>query len=91
MVLDTIKNTNINDPNQNGDTPYLLKLKKVARRFATRFTSLQNIQLQFGAGNPTDTTEEITPNPNNVGIGLPFKKSKLTQHILLLIFYTQEL
>jgi hypothetical protein len=31
MVLDTIKNTNINDPNQNGDTPYLLKLKKVAR------------------------------------------------------------
>jgi hypothetical protein len=78
MVLDTIKNTNINDPNQNGDTPYLLKLKKVARRFATRFTSLQNLQLQFGAGNPTDTTEEITPNPNNVGIGLPFKQSKLT-------------
>jgi hypothetical protein len=38
MVLDTIKNTNINDPNQNGDTPYLLRLKKVARRFATRFT-----------------------------------------------------
>jgi hypothetical protein len=78
MVLDTIKNTNINDPNQNGSTPYLLKLKKVARRFATRFTSLQNLQLQFGAGNPTDTTEEITPNPNNVGIGLPFKQSKLT-------------
>jgi hypothetical protein len=78
MVLDTIKNTNVNDPNQNGDTPYLLKLKKVAKRFATRFTSLTNLQLQFGAGSPTTITEEITPNPNNVGIGLPFEKDKLT-------------
>jgi len=78
MVLDTIKNTNINDPNVNGDTPYLLKLKKVARRFATRFTSLNNLQIQFGAGSPDTITEEITPNPNNVGIGLPFEKDKLT-------------
>jgi hypothetical protein len=78
MVLDTIKNTNVNDPNLNGDTPYLLRLKKVARRFATRFTSLNNLQLQFGAGNPLNTTEEITPNPNNVGIGLPFEQDKLT-------------
>jgi hypothetical protein len=78
MVLDTIKNTNVNDPNQNSDTSYLLKLKKVARRFATRFTSLTNLQLQFGAGTPTTVTEEIIPNPNNVGIGLPFEKDKLT-------------
>jgi hypothetical protein len=78
MVLDTVKNTNINDPNANGDTPYLLKLKKVARRFATRFTSLTNLQIQFGAGSPDTTTEEITPNPDNVGIGLPFEKDKLT-------------
>jgi hypothetical protein len=78
MVLDTVKNTNINDPNANGDTPYLLKLKKVARRFATRFTSLTNLQIQFGAGSPSTTTEEITPNPDNVGIGLPFEKDKLT-------------
>ena len=78
MVLDTVKNTNINDPNANGDTPYLLKLKKVARRFATRFTSLTNLQIQFGAGSPNTTTEEITPNPDNVGIGLPFEKDKLT-------------
>jgi hypothetical protein len=78
MVLDTVKNTNINDPNANGDTPYLLKLKKVARRFATRFTSLTNLQIQFGVGSPDTTTEEITPNPDNVGIGLPFEKDKLT-------------
>ena len=78
MVLDTIKNTNVYDPNVNGDTPYLLRLKKVARRFATRFISLSNLQLQFGAGSPNTVTEEITPNANNVGIGLPFEKDKLT-------------
>jgi len=78
MVLDSIKNTNINDPNRLNDTPYLLKLKKVQRRFATRFTSLSNLQIQFGAGSPSNNDEEITPNPNNVGIGLPFTKDKLT-------------
>jgi hypothetical protein len=78
MVFDTVKNTNIYDPNVNGNTPYLLRLKKAARRFATRFTSLSNLQIQFGAGTPTTVTEEITPNADNVGIGLPFEKDKLT-------------
>ena len=80
MVYDPITNTNINDPNNivNGDVPYILRLKKVQRRFATRFTSLTNLQIQFGAGSPNDTDEEIIPNPNNVGLGLPFIKDKLT-------------
>jgi hypothetical protein len=78
MVLDSIKNTNINDPNKMDDTPFLLRLKKVQRRFATRFTSLTNLQLQFGAGSPLDTDEEIIPNSNNVGLGLPFIQEKLT-------------
>jgi hypothetical protein len=34
--------------------------------------------LQFGAGTANDVDENITPNPNNVGIGLPFEKTKLT-------------
>ena len=81
MVFDSIKNTNTNDPNNvadAGEVPYLLQLKKVQRRFATRFTSATNLQIQFGAGNPNDTDELITPNPNNVGIGLPFEQDKLT-------------
>lgn len=81
MVFDSIKNTNPNDPNNvanAGEVPYLLKLKKVQRRFATRFTSENNLQIQFGSGNPADTDELITPNPNNVGIGLPFEQDKLT-------------
>ena len=81
MVYDSIKNTNVNDPNYSVDesnTPFLLQLKKVQRRFATRFTSETNLQIQFGAGNPNDTDELITPNPNNIGIGLPFEQNKLT-------------
>ena len=78
MVLDSIKNTNINDPNLSGDIPYLLRLKKVARRFVTRALSNTQIQIQFGAGSPSDIDEEITPNANNVGLGLPFEKDKLT-------------
>jgi hypothetical protein len=78
MALDSIKNTNINDPNAGTDAAYLLRLKKVQRRFATRVISPSIIQLQFGAGSPDNVDEEITPNANNVGIGLPFTKDKLT-------------
>ena len=81
MIYDNIKNTNVNDPNNvedAGDVPYILQLKKVQRRFATRLTSDTNLQIQFGVGSPNDVDEEITPNPNNVGIGLPFEKNKLT-------------
>lgn len=81
MVYEKISNTNVNDPNnfQNaGDVPYLLRVKKVQRRFTTRFTSLGNLQIQFGAGTTADNDEDIIPNPNNVGIGLPFSQDKLT-------------
>ena len=78
MVFDSIKNTNINDPNKIDNVPLLLKLKKVQRRFATRFISLTNLQIQFGAGSPLDTDEEIIPNSNNVGLGLPYTQDKIT-------------
>jgi hypothetical protein len=80
MVYKPISNTNINDPNNtvNNIVPYILKLEKVQRRFATRFTSLNNLQIQFGSGTTNDNDEEITPNPNNIGLGLPFIKDKLT-------------
>lgn len=78
MVLDSVKNTNLNDPNSGTNTPYLLRLKKVARRFITRIINSNTIQIQFGAGSPNDVTEEIIPNPNNVGLGLPFRQDKIT-------------
>jgi hypothetical protein len=81
MIFNSIKNTNVNDPNLSqyaGDTPYILKLEKIQRRFASRVISTGSLQLQFGAGTAEDTDEEIIPNPNNVGIGLPFEIDKLT-------------
>lgn len=79
-VYDSIKNVNTNDPNSynNLDTPYLLKLKKVQRRFATRFIDSGSLQLQFGSGTNSQADEEIIPNSDNVGMGLPFEKSKMT-------------
>ena len=81
MVYQKTKNTNVNDPNNfenEGEVPYLLKLKQSQRRFATRFTSNQTLQIQFGSGTSSDNDEEIIPNPNNVGMGLTFNQSKLT-------------
>ena len=80
QVFDGIKNTNTNDPNTYLDTdaPYLLQTKQVQNRFATRFLSSTQLQLQFGAGTSNSTTEDIVPNPMNVGIGLPFLQNKMT-------------
>ena len=79
-VFNSIRNTNTNDPNYSVDTevPYILELKTVQRRFATRFMDSGSLQLQFGAGSTRSTTEEIIPNPDNVGLGLPFERTKLT-------------
>ncbi len=79
MVYDSIRNTNINDPNLSsyGDAPYLLKLKKTQYRFTTRLRNSNTLQIQFGAGTTNDSDENIIPNPDNVGIGLPFEQDKL--------------
>ena len=79
-VFNSIRNTNVNDPNysDNSDAPYLLQLKQVQRRFVTRFKNESTLEIQFGAGSFGDNDEEIVPNPDNVGLGLPFEKTKLT-------------
>jgi len=80
MIYIPLKNTNTNDPNySNGsDAPYLMQLEKIQRRFITRFTSERTMEIQFGSGTTSDVDEVITPNPNNVGLGLPYEQSKLT-------------
>ena len=81
LIFDGIKNTNINDPDNysaGNDTPYILQTKQVQNRFTSRFINDTTLQLQFGSGNPNNTTEEVIPNSFNVGIGLPFQQSKLT-------------
>jgi hypothetical protein len=79
-VFDSIRNTNVNDPNFSIDNsaPYLLQLKQVQRRFVTRFINPTTLEFQFGAGNVDANDEEIIPNPDNVGLGLSYEKDKLT-------------
>ena len=64
MVIDNITNTETDS----GEVPYLLQLKKVPRRFVSRFISPSVLQIQFGAGITTaNVEEEVIPNPNNIG------------------------
>lgn len=80
-VFDAQRNTAQNDPNlsqYNDTTPYLLKIKKAPRRFVKRFKSNNTLQLQFGSGISSGADEVIVPNPDNIGLGLPYGIDKLT-------------
>ncbi len=58
-------------------TPYLMKLKTVPRRFISRFTTENNLEIQFGAGTLNINDEEIIPSPTNIGLGINDGKSGL--------------
>jgi len=69
-VFTEIKNTSENDKTlsqYNSTVPYLLKLKKVARRFTSRIRSDKKVELQFGSGVSDDPDELLIPNPTNIG------------------------
>ena len=67
MYMEGIANT----AGDSGEVPYLLQLKKIPRRFVSRFLSPSTLQIQFGAGTTTANVEEqIIPNPTNIGSSL---------------------
>jgi hypothetical protein len=76
LAQDTIFDESLNlpsfEPNFSDDNSarFLLRLKKVDRRFATRFNDDNNLIIEFGGGVISSPDEIIIPNPNNVGIGL---------------------
>ena len=79
-IFEELENTGANDPELNGfnqQTPYLLKIKKVPKRFVTRFKTDRTLELQFGAGISDKADEEIIPNPDNIGLGIKDGRSKL--------------
>ena len=79
-VFEEVENTAANDPElfgYNQQTPYLLKLKKVPKRFATRFKRTGELEIQFGAGTTDQSDASILPDPNNIGLGIKDGKSKL--------------
>jgi hypothetical protein len=79
-VFDEVENTGANDPELHGynhQTPYLLKIKRVPRRFISRFKTNDTLEIQFGAGMSDKADEEIIPNPDNIGLGIKDGRSKL--------------
>tara|TARA_B100000282_G_scaffold204495_1_gene150042 strand:+ start:302 stop:2224 length:1923 start_codon:yes stop_codon:yes gene_type:complete len=61
------------------ETPALLKLKRVPKRYVTRITDEGEIQVQFGAGISSNADEELLPNPDNVGSALYNASGNLNQ------------
>ena len=80
-IFDPVTNIASNDPTleqYNDTTPYLLKTKKVPRRFVKRFKTNNTLEIQFGPGVSSNPDEVITPNSDNIGLGLPYGTDKLT-------------
>ena len=80
-IFEDMENNSVTDPTSvvNRDVaPYILKLKKTARRFTTFINDNDETILRFGAGISSNPDEEIIPNPTNVGSSLPGSPSKLT-------------
>ena len=79
-IFEEVTNDTSNTPalsQYSSDTPYLLKLKKVPKRFVSRFLANNTLQIQFGAGITSNNDEDITPNPDNIGLGIKDGRSLL--------------
>ena len=82
-VFEQVVNTEENDPDASvysSEIPYLLKIKKVPRRFVTRILD-DGVEVQFGAGISTSSDEELLATPENIGISLPTGKTDIDQSI----------
>jgi len=82
----------VTNPNFNSDgVPYLVRLKRVPRRFVSRFLSDGILQLEFGAGISNISDDNILPNPDNIQLGLVPGISNLYNNFnKASVFYTQE-
>ncbi len=81
-IFEEVENIGANDPELlgfNQQTPYLIKIKKVPRRFVSRFKDTNRLEIQFGAGISDKADENIIPNPDNIGLGIKDGRSKLDQ------------
>ena len=79
-VFEEVLNVSSNDPvlsQYNDEVPFLLKTKKVPKRFISRFKANNSLEIQFGSGISSSPDEEIIPNPDNVGLGINDGRSQL--------------
>jgi len=82
----------ITNPNYNSDgVPYLMQLKRVPRRFVSRFLTDNSLQLEFGAGMSNKSDNNILPTPDNIQLGLvPGISTLYTDFNKATPFFTQE-
>ena len=80
-IFEDMEANTLNSPDLVEDretVPYILKLKKVSRRFTSFIDENDQTIIRFGAGISDNPDEEIVPNPDMVGSNLPGSPSKLT-------------
>jgi len=67
-ILDSVK-TELSSiySNYKYTVPYLLRFKKIAKRFVRRVRSDNRTEIQFGAGTSAYTDEILLPNPDTIG------------------------
>jgi len=83
-IFEDIANIPFNDPDLSqyrSTVPYILKLRKTARRFTSRLRDDNRVELLFGSGVSSDADEEIIPNPKNVGHGLEYLRRTTTSNV----------
>ncbi len=82
MVFIDHTNTEANDPDLyqfKSTVPYILKTIKTPKRFVVKVNEDSTTTIQFGAGDPTASDEQLIPNLKNVGLGLPNSISRLEE------------
>jgi hypothetical protein len=57
--------------------PQILQVEEIPRRFVTRYKSPTRLEIQFGSGILGTTDGVYTPDPTNVGLGVPSPLSRI--------------
>jgi hypothetical protein len=82
MVFVDQPNTESNDQELyqfKSTVPYILKTLKTPKRFVVKVNQDSTTTIQFGAGDPSASDEQLIPNLKNVGLGLPNSISRLEE------------
>ena len=82
----------VENPSSGSDgVPYLVQLRRVPRRFVSRFLTDGTLQLEFGAGVSNKSDDIILPNPDNIGLGLvPGISNLYKDYNKASVFFSQE-
>ena len=91
LAQSTVFDKVVNPTSGSDGVPYLIRLKRVPRRYVSRFLSDNTLQLEFGAGVANTSDNSILPNPDTIQLGLVPGISNLYNNFnQASVFFTQE-